>query len=233
MPIFNAYFYEKIICLLAGLSAWSLTARAVTISVDAEVLSGPDGAPLPAGALVILTAGSFHGPSVGSFVGGDEVLLHAWEFTDAYADFGPGIFSDITGDLSLGGGWEELDALRLYWYPGLKLEDLADGPGAGDYFGYYSDSTGTDTSDPWITPLEADFGLGQNNINLKFFTEGGAFNAGSNPDFAGEANLQVPEAAGPNPILSAVPEPGNVLGVSALLGFAMQIRFRSRRSMAN
>lgn len=212
---------------LLVLAASSLTARAVTFSIDAEILKDRFGAAMQSSGLVILTAattGSFNGPSGNDFVTGGEMLLYRWDLTGG---FGDGILSNATTALSFTGDWDQGDSLRLYWYPDLDIN--AAGPGEGTYYGYYSDPAplGTDGSAPWTTPGEAD------NVSLRFFTTDASFlnDGGSNSAFAGQANAQVP-AAGPSPDVSAVPEPGNVFGLSLLLASAMQIRLRSRKRPA-
>ena len=186
--------------------------------------------------LVVLTTatdGSFNGPSVGHLVapGGSEMLLHQWDLSAFLTD---GIFSDITTDLLFTLEWGPGDPLRLYWYPDLTLlSDISTELTAGMSYGSYTDTSdvsdglGLDGSAPWETPLDE-----SDTINLRFFTaDAGFLNlGGSNSEAAGEANNSVPSAGGP----PAVPEPGNVLGLSALLAAATQIRLRRpRKSKVN
>ncbi len=179
-----------------------VTASAVIISVDAGVLSNADGsASMPSTGLVILTVardGDFHGPSGNLFTTGGEIELARWNLET----LGDGLLSDITPNLQFsdfsGNGftWDQGDPLRLYWFPDLTLGSAAPAPGAA--YGYYSDLTGLDDGDPWLTPAEAE------PLNLRFFTSD---IGGANEPEAGWASLTVP--AGNGGPLAAVPDGGS------------------------
>jgi hypothetical protein len=184
-----------------------LTASAVTINIAADILKDAGGSPLPQTGLVILTTatdGIFNGPSGSNFVTGDEVLLYSWDLSALGMD---GTFLDSTGDLSFSGQWDQGDPLRLYWYPTLAVD--ATGPSVGIPYGYYSDASGIDGSDPWITPDESA------NITLGFFTSDSSFITGSNSPDAGIASHAVPRSGG-SP--DTVPDSGSTI---VLFGLGM------------
>lgn len=205
----------KLLSSLAPLLAAScLTARAVTFSIDAEVLKDANGLPMQTGVVVLTaaTTGAFSGPSGNEFATGGELFLYKWDISL----IGEGALSDLTAPLSFTGDWDAGDPLRLYWFPGLDIN--ASGPQEGMEFGYYSDAAGIDGSDPWITPGESD------NANLKFFTADATLISagGSNSELAGEATSTVPGG----PSMTPVPEPGTFLGLTLLFSSTLGMRFR-------
>jgi hypothetical protein len=190
-----------------------LTASALTISIDAEVLRDQFGNAMSQSGVVVLTAGTngnFSGPSGSQFVTGDEMFLFSWDLSTWGTD---GVFSGITADLTFTGDWGEGDPLRMYWYPDLTL--AAAGPSAGLSYGTYSDATGLDGSAPWITPAENEY------LSLGFFTSDASFLSagGSNDPAAGRADSLVP------PVGTVVPDTGGSLLLFSA-GFAGLVTLR-------
>ena len=208
---------------LSALAFAPLSASALTISIDADVLKDANGSPMLLSGLVILTAaadGIFNGPSGSSFVTGTEMLLYSWDLTAFGAE---GVLSDHTTPLSFTGGWDQGDQLRLYWFPTLTLGSV---PTPNTPYGYYSDSTGIDGSAPWITPDESD------NMSLTFFTSDSILAPGSNSPDAGIADQLVPQRSGPAP--SNVPDEGNTLALAGIafagIHFARRLRLPHRNA---
>lgn len=194
-------------------AALGCSAHALTITVAADLLKSNDGSPMPVNGLVVLTtlaSGSTFGPTADSFTSEGELLLAKWDLSEFAID---GVLSAATEPLSFSGDWGAGDPLRLYWFPTLTMASLE--PGAGTYYGTYSNLAGIDGTDPWVT-IDNEAG----SINLAFLTEDGIILPGSNPASAGLANFQVPQA----------PDNGSALGLFGATAFLL-LGMASRRGV--
>lgn len=201
-------------CLTAFLASAAISHASITFSIGAAELRDDEGAVAPTSTLYLLIAditgdgfGSVDGTinriqngaplGVGSLIDNMGLLvLHRGDLSGA----GPGFaFDSVT--LDLGSGWEENDALALLWFP--TLSPASTHTLAGDPYGFYTDPTGIDFSDPWFTPAD-----GSSDYTLNFVT---VSQGGSNPDSTGNASLAVI----PEPAIAAV------LGGLFVLGLAV------------
>jgi len=147
---------------------------------------------------------------VGDFLdGADDLIVFQGDLW-----FVDGLVSQNPAGLDLGSGWTPNDPLALYWFP-------SNGPSAGgvvlaanDAYGFYTDSTGIDGSQPWLTPAD-----GTTNYTLRLFTtDKGAF-------LSADAGSVDPSTVGAS--FNVIPEPSIVtlFGISA----CGMILFRRRR----
>jgi hypothetical protein len=181
--------------ILAVLALASWTAHALTIQVDADLLKDSNGAPMPTNGLVILVASTtdatFSGPSTGSFVSGDDIVVAKFNLASSGA---PGVLIDVAPSLSFTGNWNPGDPLAIYWFPTLTTNST--GPSAGTPYGMYTTTTPLDGSDAWVTPQSSA------NIDLRFITtDSDSTNghlAGSNSAATALASLTVGGLSQPN-----------------------------------
>lgn len=149
--------------IFAALALASWTSHALTIQVDADLLKDSSGNAMPTNGLVILVASTtdstFNGPTAGSFVTGDDIVL--WKF-NLDSSGAPGVLIDVAPSLTLTGNWTVGDPLAIYWFPTLTTNSSA--PTAGTPYGMFTTTNATDGSDPWVTPPSSA------NIDLRFIT---------------------------------------------------------------
>lgn len=202
--------------ILAVLAMACLTCHAtIGISLDADLLKSSDGTPMPVNGLVLLVASTtdstFNGPTAGSFVTGDDIVVARFDLASGGTN---GVVIAFAGGLRLTGNWNAGDPLAIYWYPTLTTNSTA--PSAGTPYGFYTTSTPQDDSAAWITPSDGTVAW-----ELRFITtdsDTDYHSTGSNPASAGLANLVVGGAPTP-PQLAISLLSGNNLNIH-LIGTA-------------
>jgi hypothetical protein len=183
---------RKLIFGVLALASW--TSYALTIEVDADLLKDANGNAMSTNGLVILVASTtdstFNGPTAGSFVSGDDIVVAKFDLSASGAN---GVLIDAAAGLTLSGNWNAGDPLAIYWFPTLTKNSTA--PSAGTPYGMYTTTTPLDGSDPWVTPQSSA------TIDLRFITtDSDTVNGhlpGSNAASAGLASLVVGGAAAP------------------------------------
>ncbi len=222
----NKHSVSLIVALLATAVSASAT---ISVSLVADQLQGPNGAPLSRDSLVLLivsttnatfepiapgSATSVGSPLFSSETPGDDYIVYRTFITQDEADFSPGLLFKQIDDANGGAlnfstvpGWNPGDPLALIWFPTLTGSSSL--ITANTRYGQYTNSLAFNGSEPWITPAD-----GTSNYPLRFFTSDAASGeqpAGpTNPAIAGRASLVV------------APEPGSAVlagvGLATLLG---------------
>jgi hypothetical protein len=164
---------------------------------------------MPTTGLVLMVASTtdalFGGPTAGSFVTGDDVVL----FRGDLSGLGQPGYLQTTRFFPLTGELTSSDPVQLYWFPTLTIADYdSSNLAAGTTYGSYRDAVGINGSAPWIVPGDG------NTVALKFFT---ISEGGSNLDTAGWANFTV------------VPEASNLITAGLTLGLCALRLFRGAR----
>jgi hypothetical protein len=176
------------ILILAALLLASWTSHALTIQVDADLLKDANGLPMSTNGLVVLVASTtdstFGGPTSGSFVTGDDIVVAKFDLNASGAN---GVLIDVVTNLTFSGSWNSGDPLAIYWFPTLTKNSTA--PSGGIPYGMYTTTTPLDGSDAWVTPNTS------STIDLRFITTDSDQNnghlAGSNAASLGLASLTV------------------------------------------
>lgn len=205
--------HVKFICYLAAICL-GLTAHAVTISINGELIKDSEGSAAPQTSLVLFLASTsdstfnqlFPGSvGVGDLIG-DELVIGRFDLSNAGTD--GVLFGASTGDvpLSLNENWSADDPIALAWFP--NLNSAATSITVSETYGLFTDPSGSFGAS-WLTPASGD-------VFLEFDTEDASalFADGNIPADAGIASLNV------------VPEPSTyaaLVGICAL-GLALYRR---------
>jgi hypothetical protein len=196
---------RKLILAALALASWTCQAS-ITFYLDADLLKSSDGSPMPTNGLVLLVASTtdstFQGPTAGSFVTGDDIVLAKF---DLHSSGTPGVLIDLTNNLRLAGNWSVNDPLALYWYPTLTIASSS--PTGGAPYGMYTTATPHDDSVPWLTPSDG------STVNLRFITtdsDPGNHSPGTELASTGLANLVVPGVPTPPQLAISLLGGGNI-----------------------
>jgi hypothetical protein len=191
----------------------------ISINLQADLLKDTNNAPIPQNSLFLLVASTQDNvfsaetsipanasTAVGSTLGSsDDIVLFRSDLT-GFGVNGVLDKGNITLDFSnpsYGGNWTQGDRLAFLWFPTLTLASPTT-PAAGTRYGFYSNPTAADGSNPWITPAN-----GASAFGLAFFTKDGSQLS------PGATAANAPEAG--KAILMVVPEPSS-LSLALLCG---------------
>lgn len=146
---------------------------------------------------------------LGSSIGSSFRIIHRADFSANHALF-PGVWSESTGSLSLGGGWNAGDILAFVWLPTLNIVSTTVSEGS---------TYGLATYSGWVTPNDG------GSISYQLLSDGGyglfEFEAGT--------TLQLPDnQLRANHVVSAVPEPSAFALIAGAAGLAF-VSGRRRR----
>lgn len=228
-------FKKNLLAVAASFALVAPLSAAMTIQLQADLLSDSAGNPMPLSGLFLLVASinntAFEGITAGAltavsttaanqslFAGGDDYVVARGDLNSGL--FEPGTLNRVlsldpdnpgnnTDTFSLA-GWETGDTLALFWFPTLTIGSV--NIPAGTPFGSYTRATGVNATQPWTTPND-----GISNYKLALYTTDGV-------TFSPGATAANSPAAGRSSQIVPVPEPSSMM--LAGLGLAL---FAGRR----
>jgi hypothetical protein len=207
--------------ILALLMAPLTASATVSFLIDADLLKNQSGGSLSQSSLFMLVSSTQDSlfqdiavgssTTIGSLLNADDRIIFKGDFLGSPNT--NGVLNTTSGSLTLNSGaltnWTTGDPLALLWFPTLTAASLAIPDGTP--YGFYTNASSLDGSEPWVTPADStsDYGL------LFYTADGVNLGPGTNPASAGNASLTV----------GAVPEPSrSLLGLIGLGVLALRRR---------